>query len=142
MTEQGKIEYHQLYAGFEFPPQSYELNSQVVSLYLEAVKESHSLFHEQGFVPPMAVTALAMASLSKSISMPPGTIHVSQELDFLRPVRTGEKVTCYSKVSRKVDRGGLRLMNTDINVKDESGNNVLTGRVGFVLPEPGLQGGN
>jgi acyl dehydratase len=79
-----------------------------------------------------------MSSLSQSVTMPAGTIHVSQELDFLKPVKVGDTITCYSVVSRKVDRGGLRLMNTDITVTNQNDEKVLTGRVGFVLPDPGL----
>ncbi len=135
MTEKAKIEYQQLSAGFEFQPQSYKLDSATVALYLEAVKESNELFRKEALVPPMAVTAFAMSSLSQSVTMPDGTIHVSQELDFLAPVRVGDTITCHSRVSRKVDRGGLHLMNTDIKVLNQNGEQVLSGRVGFVLPE-------
>jgi acyl dehydratase len=137
MNNPAKVEYYQLFVGFEFPPQSYTLDSSLVSLYLEAVGESNELFRQEQLVPPMAVTAFAMASLSQGLSMPPGTIHVSQELDFLKVVKVGDSITCRSKVSRKVDRGGLRLMNTDITVVNQNQESVLTGRVGFVLPEPG-----
>ncbi len=135
MTEQA-TEYYQLYVGFEFPPQSYKLDSSVVSLYLEAVKESSDLYRNGGLVPPMAATAFAMAALAQAVIMPPGTIHVSQELDFLKLIKVGDTITCYSKVSRKIERGGLRLMNTDITVLNQNQDKVLTGRVGFVLPEP------
>ncbi len=134
MTEPAKTEYYQLTGGFEFPPQSYSLDSSAVSLYLDAVKETNSLFVNEGLVPPMAVTAFAMSSLSQSVTMPSGTIHVSQELDFLKLVKVGDTITCHSKVSRKVDRGGLRLMNVDISVSNQNQEIVLTGRVGFVLP--------
>jgi len=136
MTEQGQIEYYQLTVGYEFTPRSYHLDSSMVSLYLEAVGEFSHLYRQDNRVPPMAVTAFAMSALSQAVIMPPGTIHVSQELDFLHPVRVGDTITCYSKVSRKVDRGGLRLMNTDITVLNQNQEKVLTGRVGFVLPEP------
>ncbi len=136
MTDQTKVEYYQLFAGFEFPAQSYTLDYQTVSLYLEATGDNHELFRKEGLVPPMAVTAFAMASLAGAVSMPPGTIHVSQELDFLRVVKIGDTITCRSVVSRKVDRGGLRLMNTDITVTNQNQEQVLTGKVGFVLPEP------
>jgi hypothetical protein len=136
MTEKARIEYHQLSAGFEFQPQSYTLDSATVSLYLEAVGESHDLYTKENLVPPMAVTAFAMSALSGAVKMPDGTIHVSQELDFLQPVMVGDTITCHSKVSRKVDRGGLHLMNTDISVVNQRAEQVLTGRVGFVLPEP------
>jgi len=140
MTEKARIEYHQLSAGYEFKPQSYVLDSAAVSLYLEAVQESSDLYRREALVPPMAVTAFAMASLSQAVTMPAGTIHVSQELDFLNPVRVGDTITCRSRVSRKVDRGGMHLMNTDISVVNQRGEEVLTGRVGFVLPEPAAGG--
>ena len=135
MTEKAKIEYHQLSAGFEFPPQSYTLDSAAVALYLAAVRESNELYRREALVPPMAVTAFAMSALSGSVTMPDGTIHVSQELEFLTLVKVGDTITCHSRVSRKVDRGGLHLMNTDISVINQKGEVVLTGRVGFVLPD-------
>jgi hypothetical protein len=135
MTEK-PTEYYKLFVGFEFPPQSYKLDSSTISLYLEAVKESNDLYRSEGLVPPMAVTAFAMSALAGAVTMPPGTIHVSQELDFLKLVKVGDTITCYSTVSRKVDRGGLRLMNTDIKVLNQNDEKVLTGKVGFVLPEP------
>jgi acyl dehydratase len=134
MTDKSKTDYYQLTVGFEFPPHSYTLDSSSVSLYLEAVKESSDLYRKENLVPPMAVTALAMASLAEELTMPPGTVHVSQELDFLKLVKVGDTITCYSKVSRKVDRGGLRLMNTDITILNQDQEKVLTGRIGFVLP--------
>jgi acyl dehydratase len=140
MTDKARIEYHHLSAGFEFPPQSYTLDSATISLYIEAVKENRDLYLREELVPPMAVTAFAMSALSGSVSMPDGTIHVSQELDFLKLVKVGDTITCRSRVSRKVDRGGLHLMNTDISVINQEGVEVLTGRVGFVLPEPSQDG--
>jgi acyl dehydratase len=136
MSNPAKVEYYQLFTGFEFPVQSYTLDSSLVSAYLEAVGENNDFYLNEKLVPPMAVTAFAMASLSEGLTMPPGTIHVSQELDFLKPVKVGDTIACHSRVSRKVDRGGLRLMNTDITILNQNEETVLTGRVGFVLPEP------
>jgi hypothetical protein len=136
MTEHKKVEFHQLFVGFEFPPQSYTFDSAMISLYLGAVKEPNDLYLNQDLVPPMAVTAYAMAALAQSITMPPGTIHVSQELEFLDLVKLGDTITCCSKVSRKQDRGGLHIMNTDIIVTNQNQVTVLTGKVGFILPDP------
>ena len=134
MSGPAKIEYFQLTVGFEFPPQSYSLDSEMVGLYLEATRDSSELYRSSQLVPPMAVTAFAMNALSQAVTLPSGTIHVSQELDFIRPVKVGDTITCRSKVSRKVDRGGLRLMNIDLEVTNQSAEMVLTGKVGFVLP--------
>ncbi len=134
MPESTKVEYHQLFVGFEFPPQSYTLDASTVSAYLDATKETNEVFLADRLVPPMAATALAMASLGAAISMPPGTIHISQELEFLNLVKVGDTITCFSKISRKQARGNLRLMNTDITVINQNGDKILTGKVGFILP--------
>jgi acyl dehydratase len=107
----------------------------MVELYLEAVNESNDLYRVERLVPPMAVTAFAMAALSQSIAMPAGTIHVTQELDFLGLVRVGDTITCNSTVSRKQDRGGLHIMNVDIEVTNQHQDQILKGRVGFILPD-------
>jgi acyl dehydratase len=137
MTEPSKTEYYQLTVGFEFPAQRYTLDQFSIALYLEATQETAVLFSREACVPPMAVTAFAMAALSQSVSMPSGTIHVSQELDFKNPVKVNDVILCCSKVARKIERGGLRLMNIDISVTNQDNVTVLTGKVGFVLPEPG-----
>jgi hypothetical protein len=130
-----KTEFSQLSVGFEFPAKSFKFDSSIVSIYLKAVQESNEDYVTGGLVPPMLVTAYAMAALNQSISMPEGTIHVTQELDFLVPVKTGDTITCNSKVSRRQDRGGMHIMATDITVTNQSQKVVLTGRVGFILPD-------
>jgi acyl dehydratase len=134
MTGPAKIDYFQLTVGFEFPAQNYTMEAGLVALYLEATRDSSELFRSGKLIPPMAVTAYAMTSLSQAVALPSGTIHVSQELDFLKTLEIGDTITCRSKVSRKVDRGGLRLMNIDITVTNQSAEIVLTGKVGFILP--------
>jgi hypothetical protein len=136
MTQNSKIEFNQLCVGFEFPPQSYKLDSSMVLVYLKAVQESNDSYLSGSLVPPMFVSAYAMAALSRSISLPAGTVHVTQELDFLELVKTGDTITCASTVSRKQDRGGMHLMSTDIVVTNQRQEKVLTGRVGFILPDP------
>ena len=134
MTEPTKLEYFQLSVGFEFPQQSYTLDSALAELYLQATSDNAEFYRAEKLVPPMAATAYAMTSLSQAVALPSGTIHVSQELDFLNTLKIGDTITCCSKVSRKVDRGGLRLMNIDITVTNQKAEVVLTGKVGFVLP--------
>jgi acyl dehydratase len=134
MTEPAKIEYSQLTVGFEFSPQHYTMDDRLVSLYLEATFDSAELIRSAKLVPPMAVTAFAMNALSQSVALPSGTIHVTQELDFIKTVTVGDTIVCHSKVSRKVDRGGMHLMNIDLTVTNQSAETVLTGKVGFILP--------
>jgi acyl dehydratase len=136
MTQEPKADYYKIALGYEFPPRTYTLDSQTVSTYLEAVKESHDLYTVEKLVPPLAITAYAMTALAEGSTFPAGTVHVTQELDFVETVRVGETITCRSKISRRLDRGGMRIMTTDIAVYNEEQRKVLGGKVGFVLPSP------
>ncbi len=134
MSEPQKVEYQQLEAGYEFRPVSYQLDNAMVASYLKAVGETNSLYQDTGLIPPTAVAAYAMAALSDSILLPPGTIHVSQELDFLDTVKVGDKITCQASVLRKHDRRGLHLMTVSLGVVNQNQKKILAGKTSFVLP--------
>ncbi len=135
MIKRRKIEYDQLVTGYEFPPSSYRLDSSTVVTYLKAVEETSSLYQDTGLVPPTAIAAYAMAALSESICLPPGVIHVSQELEFIDPVSIKDTITSYAKVSRKQSRSKFHLLIIDLNVFNQNQKAVLTGKTSFILPE-------
>ncbi|MFC1940326.1 MaoC family dehydratase N-terminal domain-containing protein [Chloroflexota bacterium] len=136
MSKPQKVEYQQIEAGHDFPLVSYHLDALIAASYLKAVGETSSLYQNNKLIPPTAVAARAMAALSDSISLPPGTIHVSQELEFTGTVNVGDTITCHAKVARKQDRGRLHLMTIDLNVFNQNQKKVLSGKTSFVLPEP------
>jgi len=137
MPKEQKVEYKQLEAGYEFPPSSYKLDSSMVAMYLKAVEDTSSLYQDTELVPPMAVAAYAMAALSESISLPPGTIHVSQELEFIDTVSIKDTITSYAKVSRKQSRGKFHLLIVELNVFTQRQKAVLAGKTSFILPAYG-----
>jgi acyl dehydratase len=136
MQKQQKVEYHQLEAGYEFPPSRCQVDSSMVAAYLEAVEEPGTLYRDTDLVPPLAVAARVMAALSDSLSFPSGAIHVSQELEFIGTVSAGDTLSSYAKVSRKQDRGRLHLLTIDLDVFNQEKKPVLTGKTSFILPEP------
>ena len=121
--------YEELTPGYEFPPASYELSISLISKYLKAV-DSRS----DGFVPPLAIAAYAMTAVSKSLILPPGSIHASQELEFLKLVPIGTRVNCKAKVARKLTRGQMRMLTLELNVWDESGDMAQSGKATVILP--------
>jgi len=137
MPKEQKVEYKQLEAGYEFPPSSYKLDSSMVAMYLKAVEDTSSLYQDTELVPPMAVAAYAMAALSESISLPSGTIHVSQELEFIDTVSIKDTITSYAKVSRKQSRGKFHLLTVELNVFNQRQKAVLAGKTSFILPAYG-----
>ena len=135
MLKQQKVEYSQLETGYEFAPSNHKLDASVLSTYLKAVEDTSYLYQDTNLVPPMAIAASAMAALSRDIYLPPGAIHVSQELQFIDTVSVNESLVSYAKVSRKQGRGKFRLLAVDLNVFNQNQKIVLTGKTSFILPE-------
>ena len=135
MSEEQKVKYSQLEAGYEFPPRSYKLDASIVSTYLKAVEDTSRLYQDTKLVPPTAVAAYALVALSQGIYLPPGTIHVSQALEFIDTVSVNDSLSSYAKVSRKQSRGKFCLLAIDLNVFNQNQKAVLTGKTTFILPE-------
>jgi hypothetical protein len=123
------ISYEELTPGYEFPPASYELSVSLVSKYLKAVDSSGG-----EFVPPLAIAAYAMTAMSRFLSLPPGAIHVSQELEFLKLVPVGVAINCQAKVARKLSRGQMRMLVLELSVQDQDGDVVQSGKATVMLP--------
>jgi len=134
MNEQTDIDYSQIEVGFEFPPGNYKLNNSTVSAFLSAVENDSQIYKDTSLVPPMIVAARAFGTLSSIISLPPGSIHVSQELEFIGVVKAGENLTSYAKISRTQRRGKLHLLTVDLNVQNQDQETVLNGKTSFILP--------
>ena len=135
MPEKQRIEYNQLEADYEFPPSSYKLDSAIVATYLKAVEDTSGLYQDNILIPPMAIAAYAMAALSEDICLPPGTIHVSQEFEFMGIASIDDTFTSYARVAKKQSRGKFHLLIVNFNVVNQNQKAVLTGKTSFILPE-------
>lgn len=123
------VAYEDLNPGFEFPPATHTLEPQTVAAYLRAIGEAGDV--ESGrttAVPPAAVAALAMRSLMARLTLSPGSVLLSQDLEFLRPVQVGETVTSRASVSKKQERAGLKMVAFELAVFNVAGNKVMAGR--------------
>jgi len=120
--------------GYEFPPASYELSSSLISKYLKAVDSPEEIKTLGEFVPPLAIAAYAMTAMAGSLSLPPGAIHASQELDFFKLLPIGATIDCQTKVARKLTRGRLRMLVLELNVFDQSKERVQSGKATIMLP--------
>jgi hypothetical protein len=123
--------YEELTPGYKFPPTTYELSASFVSKYLRAVDGSGD-----GFVPPLAITACAIASMTKSVPMPPGSIaiHASQELEFLKPVPVGATIECQIGVAQKIGRGKMGMLILELGIFDKDREKVQSGKATVALP--------
>jgi len=127
------ISFEELAVGYEFPATNYELSKPLIAKYLEAVG-GQQYFLTSGVVPPLAIAAYAMTALSQSFSVPPGSIHASQEFEFLKLVPIGSTVSCGGKIVQKVQRGRLYLLVLEINALNQDKEKVLSGKATIAVP--------
>jgi len=127
------ISFEELAVGYEFPATNYELSKSLIAKYLEAVG-GQQYFLTSGVVPPLAIAAYAMTALSQSFSVPPGSIHASQEFEFLKLVPIGSTVSCGGKIVQKVQRGRLYLVVLEINALNQDKEKVLSGKATVAVP--------
>jgi acyl dehydratase len=125
------ITYEELTPGFKFPPATYELSASFVSKYLRAVDAPGD-----GCVPPLAITACAVASMTKSVPLPPGTvaIHASQDLEFFKPVPVGATIECHIGVAQKIARGKMSMLILELDIFDKGKEKVQSGKATIALP--------
>lgn len=130
-----KVDIENLTAGYEFPPAGFQLDSETMKKYLDAVEDKNDIYEQLHAVPPLAISALAMSAMFTAMTLPAGTIHVSQNLDFITLAKPGEKLTSYAKVNRNVERGKLHMLTIGIKVLNQNKTTVLTGETSFILPQ-------
>jgi hypothetical protein len=125
------ISYEELIPGYKFPPANYELNASLVSKYLKAVDSE-----ADGFVPPLAITACAIASMTESLSLPSDAIviHASQELEFFKLVPIGATIECRTEVAQKITRGKMSMLILELEVFDKGKEKVQSGKATIALP--------
>ena len=131
---QQKVDYERLSTGYEFEPSAFSIDGKLVGKYLDAVDGDKSIYEKGNIVPPMSIAALAMTAMAEGLSMPPGAVHVSQDIQFLNTVGINEELTSYARVNRVVKRGKIHMLSIGINVVDTKNNSVLTGETSFILP--------
>lgn len=120
--------------GHELPASTFELSPEWVREYVAAVEDRAIGALDEGLVPPMAVAALAVRSLLDAAELPPGAIHLGQEMTFLRPLRVGERLSASARVASRGERQGWVLMGIDLSVQDEGSTTVMTGRATLTAP--------
>jgi acyl dehydratase len=125
------VSYEELTPGYKFPPASYELSASFVSKYLNAVDGA-----VVGFVPPLAITACAIATMTKFVPLPPGTvaIHASQDLEFFKPVPIGTTIECRIGVAQKIARGKMSMLILELEIFDKGKEKVQSGKATIALP--------
>lgn len=119
--------------GHEFPAVEFDLSPDWVTQYIVTVDDAAIAGLGPGAVPPMAVAALSIRALLEASVLPPGAIHVGQEMAFHQAVRVGDRLTASASVASRGERGGWVLMGVDMSVT-RGADEVMSARAVVTFP--------
>jgi len=121
--------------GKEYAPASTEANLDAMQNYARAYNDDNPAFFDSaragGIVaPPMYAVVLTWPSIMGVIGDPDlkvdvvRLLHGEQDMEFLRPIRPGDKITSQAKVASIETRASGETLMIEINAKNEAGEDV------------------
>jgi acyl dehydratase len=120
--------------GHTFAATTFELTPEWVKSYIGSVEDGAIGALGGDAVPPMAVAALSIRALLEQAALPPGAVHLGQELRFQRPVSAGDSLVARASIISRGERQGWALLGIDLQVEDGAGRQVMTGRSTLTFP--------
>jgi hypothetical protein len=122
-----------LSAGHEFEPVRFSLENARVRAYLDAAGDQLDLYDRLGVVPPLAIAAFALGALLEEVTLPEGTLHISENLVFSKAVPIGASVDCRARLAQRSVRAGMvvSVLETEILFEDQL---ALTARATVMSP--------
>lgn len=132
------VETAELKPGQTVSERTFVLDADTVEGYVEAVGDRSIATRPavlRDLVPPMAVAAISLRGVVEDLSIPGGTLHTGQELEFKRAVRVGETLECRATVAQHSVRGGRHFVAVRLSVEDAEHREVMTGKSILVMPE-------
>ena len=133
------IDYAELVPGQRVSRRSYVLDGEIIADYMAAVQDQSAMLDSnegKQLVPHMSIAALTVGGVVQDLQIPGGSLHVGQELDFLRAVPLGETLVCEATLKQNSVRGGWRFMVLESEVQDSEGRRVMAGKSTVILPVP------
>ncbi|HXF51050.1 MAG TPA: MaoC family dehydratase [Dehalococcoidia bacterium] len=120
--------------GHVFPPAAVSLTPEAVATYVAAT-QNESAYAASGGVPPLAAAALALRRLLEACSLPPGSLHTGQEVEFHAAVRPGDELTMTGSVTQRSERAGMAIVVVEFAVSRPDGTPVVSGRTTVMAPQ-------
>lgn len=122
--------------GYVFPPGPVSLTPEAVAAYVAATQDG-SAYASSGGVPPLAVAALALRRLLEACTLPPGSLHTGQEIEFHAVVRPGDELTMTGQIAQRSERAGMAIVVVEFAVSRPD-SPVVTGRTTVMAPQEGV----
>ena len=111
--------------GQELDETRFDLEVSLVVDYISAVDGLTDFYSKTDLVPFTAVAALGVRTILRGLALPPGTIHVAQELVAHQSVASGQRVSCRAKVTQASHRKDGTFLVLEFAINDDAGQPVL-----------------
>ena len=121
-------------AGLELEEVHFTLDDSLIGEYLFVVDDRSDIYEGTRLVPPSAVAALGVRTFLERLTLPPGTIHVAQELTIHSSAICGQRVSCRATVARSSQRRDGRFLVLEFTVTDNLAQPILDGRTTLMVP--------
>ncbi len=128
------VDYSRLAPQQVISSRTFRVDAETVSRYVQAVGDSSLPDGGRAYVPPMAIAALGLRGVIADLAIPGGTLHLGQELEFLKAVRVGEALECRATLLQNSLRGEWRFMVVQLQVTDGKGQKVMEGKSTITVP--------
>ena len=122
-----------LAAGHTFPPIPFAIPAERARAYRAAAGDTLALYDERGFVPPLAVAALALGALLDHVSLPDGTLHASESASFNAHIPAGAALECQASLVQRSQRSGWIVSVLETNIV-HNGTVAVTARSTVLSP--------
>ena len=131
------LDYSTLEPGQVVSRRTLTIDQETVSSYVTAVADASRPWGEEAAdktVPPTAVATLGFRCIIEDLTIPEGTVHAGQELEFGRPTRVGESLTYEATIEQNSVRRGSRFVTVGMAVQDSIGRKVMAGKSLLMVP--------
>jgi hypothetical protein len=123
--------------GHEFAETRLQLIPEWVAEYVGAVEDEVIAASPSPMVPPLAVATSSVRSLLEQAALPPGAIHVGQELHFSLNRESPSALVARARIASRGERQGWVLMGIDLSVENDRGRQMMSGRATITFPIKG-----
>ena len=120
-------------AGHVFEPVTFVVKPERARAYREAVGDALTYYDDVRITPPLALAAFALGALLETVSLPDGTLHVNESVNFLAPVSPGSTVECRARLVQRSQRAGFIVSVLESEVLHD-GAPALTARATVMSP--------
>jgi hypothetical protein len=108
-------------AGHSFAPTRFKITAEMARAYRAATEDGQgALYAAAGnAVPPLAVAALALGEMLKQVSLPEGSLHASESLEFRAAVPEGQELECRARLAQRSLRAGwvVSVLESDVHLR-------------------------